>query len=107
MRLLLAARERAFPVLNFLLLCLCPSFLVPYFYFPVYFSILAFSSLFALFLIAFPFALFCSSAKPLLNPRTIRGFSLYKNAPPRKGGAHLLRIYIAEGEFVYVEQSFV
>ena len=44
-------------------------------YFPVYFSILAFSSFFALFLIAFSFALFCSSAKPLLNPRTIRGFS--------------------------------
>ena len=47
-------------------------------YFPVYFSILAFSSFFALFLIAFSFALFCSSAKPLLNPRTIRGFSYTK-----------------------------
>ena len=75
-------RKRPLPnVLNFLLLCLCPSFFVPYFYFSVYFSILAFSSLFALFLIAFPFALFCSSAKPLLNPRTIAGFSLYKKAP--------------------------
>ena len=93
--------------LTFFSYAFAPSFLVPYFYFPVYFSILAFSSLFALFLIAFPFALFCSSANPLLNPRTIRGFSLYKNAPPRKGGAYLLRIYIAEGEFVYVEQPFI
>ena len=67
--------------LTFFSYAFAPSFFVPYFYFSVYFSILAFSSLFALFLIAFPFALFCSSAKPLLNPRTIAGFSLYKKAP--------------------------
>ena len=55
-------------------------------YFPVYFSILAFSSFFALFLIAFSFALFCSSAKPLLNPRTIRGFSYTKISPDESQG---------------------
>ena len=73
--------------LTFFSYAFAPSFLVPYFYFPVYFSILAFSSLFALFLIAFPFALFCSSAKPLLNPVTIAGFCFTKvraehSAPP-------------------------
>lgn len=50
-------------------------FFVPYSNFPVCFL----SLLFLLFLpfCLFPFLLlvFCSSAKPLLNPRTIRGFS--------------------------------
>ena len=72
--------------LTFFSYAFAPSFFVPYFYFSVYFSILAFSSLFALLLIAFPFALFCSSAKPLLNPRTIRGFS-YTKKPPAKAGS--------------------
>ncbi len=53
-------------------------FFVPYFNFPVCFL----SLLFLLFLpfCLFPFLLlvFCSSAKPLLNPRTIRGFSYTK-----------------------------
>ena len=53
-------------------------FFVPYSNFPVCFL----SLLFLLFLpfCLFPFLLlvFCSSAKPLLNPRTIRGFSYTK-----------------------------
>ncbi len=74
MRLLFAARKRAFPVLIFLCPWLRPSSIVAaYFCFSAYFSvILAF-----FFFFAFSSALFCSSAKPFLNPRTIRGFSLY------------------------------
>ena len=74
--------------LTFFSYAFAPSFFVPYF------SILAFSSLFALFLIAFPFALFCSSAKPLLNPRTIRGVCFTKRASPegrRLSFTHLYR----------------
>ena len=75
MRLLLATRKRAFLVLNFLHLWLCPSF--------IFFLIFLLSCLlfypcffffFCFFLIPFSSAFFCSSAKPLLNPRTIRGF---------------------------------
>ena len=53
-------------------------FFVPYFNFLVCFLSLLFS-LFAFFLIAFSLLVFCSSVKPLLNPRTIRGFSYTKN----------------------------
>ena len=80
MRLLLATRERAFPMLNFLLLCLCSSFFVPYFYFPVYFSILAFSSLFAFFLIAFSFARFLFIGKASLEPADYPRVFLYKKS---------------------------
>ena len=72
-------RKRPLPnVLNFLLLCLCPSFLVPYFYFPVYFSILAFSSLFAFLLIPFSFARFLFIGKASLEPADYPRVFLYK-----------------------------
>ena len=89
MRLLFAARKRAFPVLIFLCLWLRspPSIVAPYFCFSVYFSvILAFSSFLPSLLL-----FFCSSAKPFLSPRTIRGFFLYKKIPPQNAeGADLL-----------------
>ena len=81
MRLLLATRKRAFLVLNFLHLWLCPSFI---FFLIFLLSCLLFYPCFFFFFLLFSYSIlfcsfFCSSAKPLLNPRTIRGFSLYKN----------------------------
>ena len=57
-------------------------FFVPYFYFPVYFSILAFSSLFAFFLIAFSFARFLFIGKASLEPADYPRVFLYKKATP-------------------------
>ena len=69
-----------FLCLTFFSYAFAPLF-VPYFNFPVCFL----SLLFLLFLpfCLFPFLLlaFCSSAKPLLNPRTIRGFSYTSKVP--------------------------
>ena len=56
-------------------------FFVPYFYFPVYFSILAFSSLFAFFLIAFSFARFLFFGLAFSEPRDYRGVFVIQQAP--------------------------
>ena len=81
MRLLLATRKRAFLVLIFLHLWLCPSFIFSlFFYFPVYFSILAFSSFFAFFLFHSLLLFFLFIGKASLEPADYPRVLLYNKA---------------------------
>ncbi len=70
-----------FLCLTFFSYAFAPLFLFLISIFPFTFLSLLFLLFLPFFLSPFLLLVFCSSAKPLLNPRTIRGFSYTKNPP--------------------------
>ena len=76
-----------FLCLTFFSYAFAPLFLFLISIFPFTFLSLLFLLFLPFFLSPFLLLVFCSSAKPLLNPRTIRGFSYTMKRAPRKCGA--------------------
>ena len=96
MRLLLAARERAFPVLNFLLLCLCPLFFCSLFLFFRLFFYPCFFFSFCLISYCLSFCSFLFIGLASFEPRDYRGVFVIQKSPRQKPGASEISPVAAE-----------